>query len=268
MIVIAAAGNTVKTVAYPANDSNVIATSACNDLGKEWNGTARAPMVSISGPGEDIHRAYAIFNEEDDELKQSSGSSYAATHLAGSAALWLEKNKKYLIKKKYPKKHWAKIFKYELMTKGFSENEHLDPDQFGVGVLNVKKILEGQLMSKTKYDQLKETFELEFEGRPLGVIRSVFYHKYAINKIDTKLSELFQYDSLEKVIIKAGLELMHIFSADDYVTDEFRSYLDSSIDTDQARSVMFDTVSDMLRIGNNHFRRPALKFLKRNLRDD
>lgn len=94
MIVLAAAGNCVGIVTYPASDSNVIAVAAIDHKGNRWRGSCRGRAVDISAPGENVYVARRRVDENDDRHEvdpRGQGTSYAVALTAGVAALWVEK---------------------------------------------------------------------------------------------------------------------------------------------------------------------------------
>jgi thermitase len=91
VIQIAAAGNHAPFVVYPACLPEVIAAAACNALGAPWQYTARGPEVDITAPGESVWRAKTSAGAKY-RVERSSGTSYAAAHIAGMCALWLARH--------------------------------------------------------------------------------------------------------------------------------------------------------------------------------
>ena len=90
LLVVAAAGNNVRLVVYPARYRNCIALAASNIHDSPWNGTSRGKAVDVSAPGEGVWRA--IRNKPGQStayVGPSSGTSYATANAAGVAALWL-----------------------------------------------------------------------------------------------------------------------------------------------------------------------------------
>jgi hypothetical protein len=91
VLVIAAAGNNVKKVIWPARYPHVIAMAASNFDSKPWSGSSGGSMVAIAAPGESVW----IANPKMDGttplncLSMSSGTSYATATTAGVAALWI-----------------------------------------------------------------------------------------------------------------------------------------------------------------------------------
>jgi V8-like Glu-specific endopeptidase len=91
MIVLAAAGNCVKFVVYPAWDENVIAVAAVDQDDRKWKGSSSGPKVDISAPGENVYVARRQTSEDTrfDLVEPGQGTSFAVTTTAGCAALWL-----------------------------------------------------------------------------------------------------------------------------------------------------------------------------------
>jgi hypothetical protein len=91
MILIAAAGNDIGAVIYPARLPDVIAVAACNARREPWRRSSRGFDVDITAPGVSVWRADAsapgTFT-----VGQSSGTSYATAHVAAFCALWLAKH--------------------------------------------------------------------------------------------------------------------------------------------------------------------------------
>jgi len=93
MIVLAAAGNCIRMVAYPAWDTNVIAVAAVDSGGKVWRGSCRGSAVDVSAPGENVHVARRSADDPATDIvdDRGQGTSYAVAITAGVAALWLER---------------------------------------------------------------------------------------------------------------------------------------------------------------------------------
>lgn len=94
MIVLAAAGNCVPFVVYPAWDPNVIAVAAVDEHGRRWKGSSHGPKVDISAPGENVFVARRTTPQDADVAKvgPGEGTSFAVAGVAGCAALWLAKH--------------------------------------------------------------------------------------------------------------------------------------------------------------------------------
>ncbi|ESZ10157.1 S8 family serine peptidase [Mesorhizobium sp. L48C026A00] len=91
MIVLAAAGNCVSFVVYPAWDRNVIAVAGVDIHDKPWKGSSRGAKVDISAPGENVYIARRNRPNDADKslVEPGQGTSFAVALTAGCAALWL-----------------------------------------------------------------------------------------------------------------------------------------------------------------------------------
>lgn len=93
VIVLAAAGNHVRTVVWPARYANIVAVAASNARSDTWTGSSRGSAVDITAPGESVWAASTRRDKDDapimDCLQTASGTSYAVATTAGAAALWL-----------------------------------------------------------------------------------------------------------------------------------------------------------------------------------
>jgi serine protease len=92
VIVLAAAGNCVRFVVFPAAYEEVVAVAACDAELGIWKGSSRGSAVDITAPGDRVWIAVASSNDNDDIVGQSSGTSYAVATVAGIAALWIAKH--------------------------------------------------------------------------------------------------------------------------------------------------------------------------------
>jgi serine protease len=91
VIIIAAAGNNVQTVVWPARYPNTIAMAASNFNNGIWKGSSGGSAVAISAPGESVWIANPKRDGDStlDCLSMSSGTSFATATTAGIAALWV-----------------------------------------------------------------------------------------------------------------------------------------------------------------------------------
>lgn len=85
VIVLAAAGNCVRLVVFPARYEDCIAVAAIDAHDQAWRGSCRGDAVDISAPGENVFRARV----GDPAVGQGQGTSFAVALTAGVAALWL-----------------------------------------------------------------------------------------------------------------------------------------------------------------------------------
>jgi hypothetical protein len=91
MIVMAAAGNCVRLVVWPARYDECIAVAATNAADEPWPGTCRGAPVDISAPGQNVYHAVVPPGGPTggDAVGQGQGTSFAVALTAGVAALWL-----------------------------------------------------------------------------------------------------------------------------------------------------------------------------------
>lgn len=85
LVVVAAAGNCVSTVVWPARYDKCIAVAGVNSADRIWKGSCSGSSVDISAPAQNVYRASAI----DRNVGQGEGTSYAVALTAGVAACWL-----------------------------------------------------------------------------------------------------------------------------------------------------------------------------------
>jgi V8-like Glu-specific endopeptidase len=93
IIVLAAAGNCVKFVTFPARYDDCIAIGGSNVSDKTWKGSCRGGAVDVCAPAELIYRATRLDKDGNVTRKHlvngGQGTSFAVAVTAGVAALWL-----------------------------------------------------------------------------------------------------------------------------------------------------------------------------------
>lgn len=91
VIVLAAAGNCVRFVVWPARYDDCIAVAGTNWQHRPWRGSCRGAAVDISAPGENVLRARTVPGQAPSaaHVGQGQGTSFAVALTAGAAALWL-----------------------------------------------------------------------------------------------------------------------------------------------------------------------------------
>ncbi|WP_211167333.1 S8/S53 family peptidase [Aromatoleum evansii] len=93
VIVVAASGNCVGIVVWPARYPEAIAAGGVGPGGKGWKGSSRGSRVTVSAPAEFVWRAERAKPTADPALvSPSQGTSYATSLLAGAAAVWLSRH--------------------------------------------------------------------------------------------------------------------------------------------------------------------------------
>lgn len=92
-IVVAASGNCVGMVVWPARYPEAIAAGGVGPDGKAWKGSSRGSRITVSAPAEFVWRAERTKADADPALVSASqGTSYATALIAGAAAVWLSRH--------------------------------------------------------------------------------------------------------------------------------------------------------------------------------
>jgi subtilisin family serine protease len=146
VIVIAAAGNYVRIVVWPARYPEVVAVAACDARGEPWSGSSRGSAVDVTGPGQDVYRAYwadAGGGHLHARVGPSSGTSYAVATLAGVAALWLAYHGRGALLERYPGAALPRAFARLLAAT--CRTDISVPDGFGAGVVDAERLLRAPL---------------------------------------------------------------------------------------------------------------------------
>ncbi|MER9240901.1 S8 family serine peptidase [Mesorhizobium sp. M0633] len=94
VLVLAAAGNCVNVVVWPARYDKCIAVAGVNSKNQIWQGSCRGSAVDISAPAQNVYRAFAHKPAAPGQattydVAQGEGTSYAVALTAGVAACWL-----------------------------------------------------------------------------------------------------------------------------------------------------------------------------------
>lgn len=142
VIVVAAAGNKVKTVVWPARYDGVVAVAASNIGSKTWRHSSRGRRVAATAPGESVWCASTERAEGAllDCLITSSGTSYATAMTAGAAALWLSYHQSSpKLEALRQRKALAWGFR-EALKKGYRTVGNWESG-YGPGILDAKKLL-------------------------------------------------------------------------------------------------------------------------------
>lgn len=88
VLIVAAAGNYVRTVVWPARFHSAIAVAAGNVRCQPWKHSSNGSAVDIMAPGESVWRA--TLNEQHEHINgMGKGTTFATGQVAGAAALWL-----------------------------------------------------------------------------------------------------------------------------------------------------------------------------------
>jgi serine protease len=142
VIVLAAAGNYVGFVVWPAAYDEVIAVAASNARNKTWQHSSRGSAVDVTAPGESVWCA-GVEDNGGFSVGRGSGTSYAVATAAGVAALWLSHHGRDKLVKRYGAEKIPVLFNRIL-------RDSCDPlagadSGFGRGLINADRVLAAPL---------------------------------------------------------------------------------------------------------------------------
>lgn len=141
-VVLAAAGNFVGYVVWPAAYEEVVAVAASNARRKTWSGSSRGGAVDVTAPGESVWCA-GVERGDKFTVGRGSGTSYAVATVAGVAALWLSHHGRDKLVSRYGAEKIPVIFNQLL-------RDTCDPVPgwgagFGRGLVNAARLLAAEL---------------------------------------------------------------------------------------------------------------------------
>jgi len=143
VIVLAAAGNCVRIVVYPARYDAVIAVAGVNVADRPWRGSSRGRAVDISAPAELVWRAQR--NRVEDPTATVSGgqgTSFAVALTAGVAALWLAHHGRDRVRAEANRRGVTVQTLFKTALQATARQPALwDADDFGRGIVDADQLL-------------------------------------------------------------------------------------------------------------------------------
>ena len=144
MIVLAAAGNCVGFVVYPAWDENVITVAGINEHETRWKGSSRGRKVDVSAPGENVTVARRKPGSSDvaDINHEGQGTSFAVALTAGCAALWIERFgfDEIVVKARQRNSNLQELFRAAIRSTA-RRPEKWDSERMGAGIVDAHSLL-------------------------------------------------------------------------------------------------------------------------------
>jgi subtilisin family serine protease len=147
VIVCAAAGNKVGFVVAPARFPECIAVAATNIQDRPWTGSSRGSEVDVAAPGESVWVADIRLNESPPryDVSRHSGTSFAVTLVAATAALWLARHDRDQLIVRYGRNRLQAAFLHLVRTTGHRRPGGWDGDRYGVGIIDAQALLAAPL---------------------------------------------------------------------------------------------------------------------------
>jgi len=145
VIVLAAAGNCVRFVVWPAAYDEVIAVAACDAAQQPWAGSSRGSAVDVTAPGAGVWIA-DVDAQGTPIVRQGSGTSYAVAAVAGLAALWLAYHTRQQDLQGYSANQIPALFSQILHDTCVAQTDpSWSPGDFGAGLVDAVALLAAPL---------------------------------------------------------------------------------------------------------------------------
>jgi serine protease len=146
-IVLAAAGNQVAVVVFPAAFEETVAVAASTFDDEEWAGSSRGDAVDITAPGASVWRARVERGPSgsfDFSVDRGNGTSFAVATTAGVAALWVSFHGFENLVSRYGAAQIARVFKL-LLQSTCRTPAGWDTANFGPGIVDARALLAAPL---------------------------------------------------------------------------------------------------------------------------
>jgi len=147
VIVCAAAGNKVGFVVAPARFPECIAVAATNIHDRPWTGSSRGGEVDVAAPGESVWVADIRLDESLPryDVSRHSGTSFAVTLVAATAALWLARHGRDQLIARYGRNRLQATFLHLVRSVGRRRPDGWDGSRFGAGIIDAQALLSAPL---------------------------------------------------------------------------------------------------------------------------
>jgi serine protease len=142
VIVLAAAGNCVGLVVWPARYEDCIAVAGINVDDKPWRGSSSGPDVDISAPAENVFRARVELGKPP-TVGQGQGTSFAVALTAGVAACWLAHHgRANLIAEARARSETLQIMFNRMLKATARRPTGWDGNSMGTGIVHAQRLIE------------------------------------------------------------------------------------------------------------------------------
>ena len=246
LIVLAAAGNCVKTVVWPARYKRCIAVAGSNLHDKTWKGSCRGPAVDISAPAQHVYRASRKKEDaEPNKFGPGEGTSFAVALTAGVAAMWLAHHgRENLINSLASGERLQDRF-IRLAQENATIPEGWDHGKYGAGVVNADELLKAGLGEQNGGFEAMKAFRTESPlDSEVADAAGELFAEFTGNDEEAPVNKaLFQHHGLELIWLtfenrktEAGLEAASMIRPSDALLQELSKPENNKI----ARAIGFD----------------------------
>jgi thermitase len=156
--VLAAAGNEIGFVVFPAAFDEVIAVAASNIHDEPWRGSSRGPAVDITAPGQSVWRAKPETRPDGGLnflVERGNGTSFAVATTAGVAALWVSFHGWSTLVRRYGPAGVPRVFK-QLLQATCRTPRGWDTKNFGPGIVDARRLLAEPLPAMAVVAKLRD----------------------------------------------------------------------------------------------------------------
>ena len=220
LIVCAAAGNKVGFVVAPARFPECVAVAATNADDRRWDGSSHGPEVDVSAPGESVWVADLRLDERPPryDVSQHSGTSFAVTHVAGVAALWLAHHGREALIARYGRGRLQAAFLHLVRTPGSRQPPGWDASQYGVGIIDAVALLQAPLPNPDQLAAAPAAAAVAARSAPLDRLHALF-PELSRDELAGRLAKLLDVDQqhLNEQLEFYGAELAYLAAEDELV---------------------------------------------------
>lgn len=180
LILLAAAGNCIGLVVWPAAYPEMIAVGGTNRADKKWKGSSRGPAVDFSAPAEFVWRAERTGpGAPDDLVAGGQGTSFATALCAGIAALWLGHHRRAKVIAEARQRGVSVQALFRTAAQQTARKPAGFPSGLGAGVIDAEALLSLPLAGIAS-----ATTESPFGPEPSGGIEDALRHLFGPGRVD------------------------------------------------------------------------------------
>jgi serine protease len=147
VIVLAAAGNCVRTVVWPARYDECVAVAGTDARDHMWEGSCRGSAVDVAAPAQNVYRATVpAGGPPGAAIGQGQGTSFAVALTAGVAALWLAHHgRDTIVREAHARGETVHALFVRLLRATARRPDGWDGSDLGAGVVDARGLLAADL---------------------------------------------------------------------------------------------------------------------------